>query len=541
MRRLLLVGVGLLGLVVVGLGAGVALAPDLVKQRLQESGYAARAVAWCDAGLCLEGVEGPLGKVGAVTVGWDRRVLVRDAIVDGPAAVEKVGGGGSGGGSGAGGGGRSLLGWIETVEVEGLQVQGLPVGLPPLSGTVHPTRHLEGEGVVIDGSTVRAQVETPYGPCEIVAEPEGAGARGSARCEGLHFQRDSFAPETVTLGLVTAEGRFDGTRAQLVVHVGEVELHVDATRQGDGLSGTFRLPQTPLAAAYALVADAVPEVKRARIEGTVSAEGTFAWPSMDVTLTPVIEGFAVSGVLPSGFGNGPFTYTTRTPEGEKARRTTGPGTPGWTSLAEVSPLLPDAIVVSEDSTFWWHPGYDLPGMLAAAKDNRDRGETWRGGSTLTQQLAKNLFLDGTRTYARKLRELLYAVELEKKLGKQRIMELYVNVVEWGPGIYGVAAATDVYFLRPPAGLLPEEAAWLAGILPGPRSAWTRQYLAQKPSYTRVQHILGVMRTLDEAGKAEAAARQLHFVPPPQGLGTVAPDEAPPPEEATRSAGDGAAP
>jgi len=138
---------------------------------------------------------------------------------------------------------------------------------------------------------------------------------------------------------------------------------------------------------------------------------------------------------------------------------------------------------------------------------------WRGGSTLTPQLAKNLFLDGTRTYARKARELLYAVEMERELGKQRILELYLNVVEWGPGIYGARRAADAYFLKSPAGLLPEEAAWLASILPSPRSGWTDQYLRDRPNLGRVGQILDQMADLDPDARAAAKGRRVRFVPP----------------------------
>ena len=135
----------------------------------------------------------------------------------------------------------------------------------------------------------------------------------------------------------------------------------------------------------------------------------------------------------------------------------------------------------------------------------------RGGSTLTQQLAKNLFLDGSRTYVRKLRELLYAVELERDLGKAGILETYLNVVEFGPGVYGAGAAADRYFLKAPAGLLPEEAAWLASILPSPTSAWTQQYQRDRPNMVKVRAILDNMVLLPKDQREAAKARALHFV------------------------------
>lgn len=196
-------------------------------------------------------------------------------------------------------------------------------------------------------------------------------------------------------------------------------------------------------------------------------------------------------------------------------------------LRELGPLLPMAVIAAEDAGFYTHGGYDLASILTAAADNEARAAVWRGGSTLTQQLSKNLFLDGERSYTRKLRELLYAVEMEQKLGKARILELYLNVVEWGPGIYGARAAALTYFLKSPAGLLPEEAAWLASILPAPRSGWTDQYQRDRPNLTRVRSILQNMVNLPAAARAAALERGLHFVPPPASPAVGAPGARPP--------------
>jgi membrane peptidoglycan carboxypeptidase len=184
------------------------------------------------------------------------------------------------------------------------------------------------------------------------------------------------------------------------------------------------------------------------------------------------------------------------------------------SLATVGPWLPAAVIAAEDAAFREHPGYSVEGMRDAAAKNAEEGAVVRGGSTLTQQLAKNLFLDGTRSYARKLRELLYAVELEQELGKRRILELYVNVVEFGPGLRGARAAAQTYFLKEPAGLLPEEAAWLASILRFPRTAWRTQYLTDRPDDRRVDWILENLRGVPEEARLAAVGRPVRLVPPP---------------------------
>jgi len=257
----------------------------------------------------------------------------------------------------------------------------------------------------------------------------------------------------------------------------------------------------------------VPEAQRASFRGTVAAEGTFHWPGPVLQVTPHLEGFAVSGLVGPEFKRGPFRFQARNAEDQPIVVESGEGSPGWMSLEEIGPNLPMAVIAAEDAGFWKHPGYDLPGMLEAARTNQEAGEIKKGGSTLSQQLAKNLFLDGRRTYARKLRELLYTVEMERELGKSRILELYLNVVEWGWNLRGALPAAHTYFLKAPKGLLPEEAAWLAGILCEPKTAWKQQYMAQHPSQARIHHILLNMVDLPPADRDAAIARPVHLIPP----------------------------
>jgi monofunctional biosynthetic peptidoglycan transglycosylase len=140
----------------------------------------------------------------------------------------------------------------------------------------------------------------------------------------------------------------------------------------------------------------------------------------------------------------------------------------WMPLEKISPYLVQAVVISEDDKFWSHKGFDLEAIKdALEKDIKKR--TWRyGGSTITQQLAKNLFLSPSRNPVRKIREVILSWRLEKVLPKKRILELYLNVVEWGNGIFGVEAASRHYYGKPASELGPQEAAHLAVVLPSPR-------------------------------------------------------------------------
>jgi monofunctional biosynthetic peptidoglycan transglycosylase len=140
----------------------------------------------------------------------------------------------------------------------------------------------------------------------------------------------------------------------------------------------------------------------------------------------------------------------------------------WVSFNNISPHLRNAVLVAEDGSFFQHSGYDLHEIKESVKRNWREKRFARGASTITQQLAKNLYLSTSRNPLRKIREFFIAQEMERELTKQRIFEVYLNVIEWGDGIYGIAAASQQYFGKPPSELLPEEAAILAVMIPNPR-------------------------------------------------------------------------
>ena len=135
-------------------------------------------------------------------------------------------------------------------------------------------------------------------------------------------------------------------------------------------------------------------------------------------------------------------------------------------LAQISPNLQHAVIAAEDGRFFQHHGFDWHEMQIAAEEDME-GERTRGASTLTQQLVKNLFFGTNRSIVRKAAEASLVPVAEFVLGKQRILELYLNVVEWGPGIYGAEAASRAYYGVPARNIGRQEAARLAAVLPGP--------------------------------------------------------------------------
>ena len=140
----------------------------------------------------------------------------------------------------------------------------------------------------------------------------------------------------------------------------------------------------------------------------------------------------------------------------------------WVGYRQISVHLKRAIITAEDDKFIDHEGFDWDGMQRALKKNQQKGKVIAGGSTISQQLAKNLFLSGERSWLRKAQEALITAMLELAMDKRRILEIYMNVVEWGEGVYGAEAAARHYFGVSAQGLNPEQAARLAAMLPRPR-------------------------------------------------------------------------
>ncbi|HWR68884.1 MAG TPA: monofunctional biosynthetic peptidoglycan transglycosylase, partial [Desulfomonilia bacterium] len=139
----------------------------------------------------------------------------------------------------------------------------------------------------------------------------------------------------------------------------------------------------------------------------------------------------------------------------------------WVPLKKISPFLIKAVIIAEDDKFWGHEGFDFDAMEQAFQKDLREKKFKAGGSTISQQLAKNLYLSPSKSPIRKIREAILTWRMEKALTKRRIVELYLNYAEWGDGIFGIEAAARHYYGRRSSGLGPEEAARLATVLPNP--------------------------------------------------------------------------
>jgi penicillin-binding protein 1A len=251
------------------------------------------------------------------------------------------------------------------------------------------------------------------------------------------------APAATTVSTVAGDNvlraRWDGRLTQKTL-----QLHIDA-------------PEAPIARWYAVLAPDLPELQKARIGGTLGLRAQVDLPAGSFSLHPRIAQFTVEGLGTEAMLN------TRSSCGAPAR------------LANDS-WLARAVIAAEDQRFFGHPGYDLAELTASVELNQKAGQVERGGSTLTQQLARLVATGGERSADRKLRELLYAVEMEQTLGKARILQLYLDNAPWGPDLCGAEAAARRYFKRSARNLEPAQAVWLAAMLNNPGLAlekWQR--------------------------------------------------------------------
>jgi hypothetical protein len=236
--------------------------------------------------------------------------------------------------------------------------------------------------------------------------------------------------------------------------------------------------EVPLSSCSALFA-AVPRgmaplLEGVRMEGTFALKGSLAYDSEKPLLTRtklevnnqcrIAE--APGAISPRRFQN-PWQREVKGADGSPMRIDSGPGTPDWTPYEGISPFLETAVVVCEDAGFFSHRGIDYRAIENSIRQNLEVGHFLRGGSTVTMQLAKNLYLGREKTLARKLQEAVLTLLLEQQLSKHELMELYLNVIEFGPGIYGVRQAAHYYFNEEPRALSLGQALYLGSILPSP--------------------------------------------------------------------------
>ena len=230
---------------------------------------------------------------------------------------------------------------------------------------------------------------------------------------------------------------------------------------------------------------------------------------------------------------GPFVHHATAFDGRDVAIDVSADSPAFVALDDVPPLFVQALLLAEDAGFWGHHGIDLGELPAALATNLERGTFARGASTITQQLAKNLFLSREKRIGRKLAEASLALLLDAALGKRRVLEIYLNVIEWGPALYGIGPASRHYFGRGPAELATKQMVFLVSMIPGPVK-YQRSIEGGVPTPFLDGQMASLLAKLHATGALDDAAYEAALAAP---LGLVA-EEPPAPVPA---GGDGAAP
>lgn len=344
----------------------------------------------------------------------------------------------------------------------------------------------------------------------LVGEVVLASEKGAlvARCAPCTL-RDSDSPiPALALDRAELALRRDGDRLTGTLRSGDLDVPFTAQLEAHQLVLHWKLPSTPIAAVVRAMAATIPEAQFARIDGTVQAQGQLSLPSRKSSVVFGLHGFEVGGLGTESLQSGWFRLPCADANGQARTVISGEGERSWAAADRLGIYLAPAVVAAEDQRFFEHAGIDeseIAGVLVDP-DGRPR----RGASTITQQLARTLFTGNERSATRKLREVLYAVEMERTLGKARILELYLNTVDWGPGLCGARAAARAYFNKTPTRLSPKEAAWLAAILRNPHLAHQRRFESETPERERAQWVLMQMREFPRSERARWSREPIAF-------------------------------
>ena len=374
---------------------------------------------------------------------------------------------------------------------------------------------------VIDGRSFA----TPQGHWQLRARPDGSLA---ARCEPCRFALPALGPEPLAVEraelVLHHDGadRYRGTLQLGKQHTITLQGRAEFDRRGQ-LAIDTRLPPTPLAHAVRVLGSDLPERDTVQVKGTLAFTVSATSQHGPWRIKPIVDGFEVAGL-----GTERWADMQRPAACRVDAQASVPTIGGW---------LPRAVIAAEDARFAEHPGYDLQALTDALQHNQKPGAAIAGASTLTQQLAKLVVAGDERSASRKLRELLYAVEMERTLGKARILQLYLALAPWGDGVCGAERAVRVHLgQRDASAVGPVAAAWLASLLPAPDAHLKSEQAAAEIDHARVSRVIDAMRPMSPERREKAKLQLLFWNPPALArLRQAAP--VPPPESPTEAAQD----
>ncbi|GMV15501.1 MAG: hypothetical protein AMXMBFR56_37250 [Polyangiaceae bacterium] len=408
----------------------------------------------------------------------------------------------------------------------GASVEGGPVSLAALGVQ-------EGDFGLLDVNKASLEARAS---ATLSADGKELGLSGNAKLAGLAAQKKWLAPTPVRgLGLAV-RGRaafwLDGTRLRIdsgEVEVGKVRVELKGeVEQSKDHKKIWLEGGVPLASCQSML-DATPEGLMPLLAGT-RLTGTFALTgklevdtrALDKMLTKwsSVNECRITGapaeIAPSRFSRS-WTREVLDVTGRPVQVQSGPGTMGWVPKAAISKHMDTAVLICEDGAFFRHHGFDEEAIRNSIRENVKAGRFVRGASTISMQLAKNLYLSREKTLSRKLQEAVLTHLLEQELTKDQILELYLNVIEFGPGIYGIGPAAAHYFNSTPSQLSLGQSLYLASILPNPKRQYFGADGAVTPGWSeylrKLMRIAVKIRRVSEAELEEALVEQVWFKKP----------------------------
>ncbi len=401
--------------------------------------------------------------------------------------------------------------------------------------------HLDQLGKAMGGTkqgvvdTKRAEVDVRF---DIGYAGQAVDFDGRVHLSGLTVENPRLGPKPVhNVGFdASTRGRADLAAKSVSLESLKVDyrgvhatLVADVTKVGKQPSFHATAVIEPIACQRvldALPAELTPFLQGFKVAGTFSTD-LHAGLDLSDLVAPVdlggkvgIEGCRVT--QSSSWGSAdrlskPFEHTVEFEPGKWMSFVAGPENPDFVPYAEISPHLINSIMTTEDSGFFKHHGFIASEFRSALQQNLQRGYFRLGASSITMQMVKNVLLSREKTLSRKLQEMFLTWYLERHLGKERILEIYFNVIEFGPGIYGIGRAAHHYFGHPAKELQPREAAWFSSILPNPKRRYVQychqsgQVDAKWDNYLkRILKRMHERKRLTDAEYAEAIAAPLTF-------------------------------
>lgn len=381
---------------------------------------------------------------------------------------------------------------------------------------VYPYRHLMPASLPVDPEmTVHdTDLTLVWSPGHNVARIEGEMALGKV---AFHYPALAAEPLRDMEVEMRFNAQLDRKRKTLVMGKSAVKLglipmtvrfDVSDYDSAPQLSGVVRIDRARAQdIADSLPREFVPLLEGMRVKGTVGWHLDFSLDSNDIESLvyhsyPDVNGFEVVDLgsrLNLDAVRGTFLHRVEEADGNVREMLVGPGSSGWVPLSRISRYMIKAVTTTEDGGFFRHDGFSSYAIRQSIITNLKKGGFYRGASTISQQLVKNLFLSRRKTISRKVQEAFITWQLESALSKERILALYFNVIEWGPGIYGVRQAARHYFGKHPSELTPLDAVFLVSIIPNPKRYYYQFRRGEVTDGWR-RHLRWIMSVMAQRGK-----------------------------------------